>query len=192
MTFKLISVRYLFFGREVLQEMCSVLPEDKQGPVLDDIRKISKERRRHRPDADRMNRTAAVRSSAVTEGGLTGVYKSTSELSVVATCTDGSGNGQQQQQQQTTDFRLSTVGGLMATVRAARRKHSMSATVVYNPAFYDAPVSYDSPNRPSVHSTVVNDPAYQPYLCMTTENGYNPYQHGLQQLQATDPADQQL
>ncbi|XP_025405104.1 uncharacterized protein LOC112679494 [Sipha flava] len=135
----------------VLQEMCAVLPEDKQGPVLDDIRKISKERRRRHRGTTRIVASAVRRSP---DDGLMGVYRSTSELSM-----DGG--------QPTTDrFAAGPVdgtGSLMATVRAARRKQSMSASVVYNPAFYDAPVAY----------AATDNPAGQPYLCMTPENGFS-------------------
>lgn len=150
--------------------MCSVLPEDKQGPVLDDIRKISKERRRHRT-------MARITTSTVCPSGsdsLTGVYRSLSELSTTATAIAGGESSQKVDRLWTgTD----SGGSLMATVRTARRKQSMSATVVYNPAFYDALVT--------VVPVAANNPAGQPYLCMTPENGFSLHQ---QQSDATDPA----
>lgn len=148
--------------------MCSVLPEDKQGPVLDDIRKISKERRRHRGTTRIV--ASAVRRSP--DDGLTGVYRSTSELFVDS----GGGGGTETMADR---FPANTAGGatgsLMATVRAARRKQSMSATVVYNPAFYDAPVAYASANGPPATAVTgaADNPAGQPYLRMTPENGFS-------------------
>lgn len=130
--------------------MCSVLPEDKQGPVLDDIRKISKDRRRYR---------GAARITTA-DDGLIGVYRSMSELSVepavVTTVADEDGAN-----------RSRPGSSLMATVRAARRRQSMSTTVVYNPAFYEAPVAQPSADR--LH----DNPAGQPYLRMTAENGFS-------------------
>lgn len=141
--------------------MCSILPEDKQGPVLDDIRKISKERRRHRS----MARITAATVCPSASDGLTGVYRSLSELSTTVTAVSGGESGQ-------TADRLwagATSGSsLMATVRTARRKQSMSATVVYNPAFYDAPVT--------VVPVATSNPAGQPYLRMTPENGFSLHQ----------------
>lgn len=138
--------------------MCSVLPEDKQGPVLDDIRKISKERRRQRGAAP-PTFAPTICHGRSTADGLTGVYRSTSELSVhVEAPTTEQGGGP----------RTANTGSLMATVRAARRRQSMSATVVYNPAFYDAP---DSPPVATAAAAATN-PAGQPYLRMTPENGF--------------------
>lgn len=69
--------------------MCSVLPEDKQGPVLDDIRKISKERRRLQwPGAARIASSAVRSDASPTADGLTGVYRSTSELSATVAADD--------------------------------------------------------------------------------------------------------
>lgn len=145
-----------------------MLPEDKQGPVLDDIRKISKERRRHWGTARIM--AANVCPSAA--DGLTGVYRSTSELSEAITTSvndESSGDRLANVQPRPADV---DGGSLMATVRAARRRQSMSATVVYNPAFYDAPIA--SNGRSTV--TAVSNPAGQPYLRMTPENGFSLYQ----------------
>lgn len=159
--------------REVLQEMCSVLPEDKQGPVLDDIRKISKERRRHR-GTTRIVASAVRRRSPDDDdnGGLAGVYRSTSELFVDGGC------GGRVLETAADRFPAVTAGStLMATVRAARRKQSMSATVVYNPAFYDAPVAYAPANGPppaaAAATGVADNPAGQLYLRMTPENGFS-------------------
>lgn len=153
--------------------MCSILPEDKQGPVLDDIRKISKERRRQRGDRTIVTAATVARSPA---DGLVGVYRSTSELSVAPIrtadeCTAGNGG-----------LKVATGGDLMATVRAARRKQSVSATVVYNPAFFEAPTAAyarptittpaATPSRQPLAATVTN-PARQPYLHMTPENGFS-------------------
>lgn len=155
--------------------MCSVLPEDKQGPVLDDIRKISKERRRLQWPGGGARVTEAAASSpsnawrsdaSPTAGGLIGVYRSTSELrseppwtaddrDVVGGCVP---------------LRTASGGGLMATVRAARRKQSMSSAVVYNPAFYDAPVTAASG---PASAAAARNPAGQPYLCMTPDNGFS-------------------
>jgi len=141
--------------------MCAVLPEDKQGPVLDDIRKISKERRRQRGAAPISASTAGCYGQSAPADGLTGVYRSTSELSYVAPTTDeGNGHGADV-------LRKADTGTLMATVRAARRRQSMSATVVYNPAFYDAPDSSPVVTLPA------DNPAGQPYLHMTPENGFS-------------------
>ncbi|XP_060862312.1 uncharacterized protein LOC132939253 isoform X1 [Metopolophium dirhodum] len=148
----------------VLQEMCAVLPEDKQGPVLDDIRKISKERRRQRGAASMLASAAAGHGQSAPADGLTGVYRSTSELSyacaMAPTTDEGSGHG-------AGVLRKADTGTLMATVRAARRRQSMSATVVYNPAFYDAPESPTAATLPAIN------PAGQPYLHMTPENGFS-------------------
>ncbi|XP_025191910.1 uncharacterized protein LOC112592137 [Melanaphis sacchari] len=146
-------------------EMCSVLPEDKQGPVLDDIRKISKERWRQRGAAPMTSAsTAMARHGRSATDGLTGVYRSTSELSyvLVTAPTADDGDGRRASGRRTAD-----AGTLMATVRAARRRQSMSATVVYNPAFYDAPDS------PPVATPPAINPAGQPYLRMTPENGFS-------------------
>lgn len=144
--------------------MCAVLPEDKQGPVLDDIRKISKERRRQRGATTTMLTSATDRHDRSPTDGLNGVYRSTSELSYACvaapTTAEGDGHG-------AGVLRKADMGTLIATVRAARRRQSMSATVVYNPAFYDAP---DSP--PVATSPAIN-PAGQPYLHMTPENGFS-------------------
>ncbi|XP_050053254.1 uncharacterized protein LOC114126372 isoform X1 [Aphis gossypii] len=142
----------------VLQEMCSVLPEDKQGPVLDDIRKISKERRRQRVAAPTSAATA-LRGRSPTDQ-LTGVYRSTSELSYAPAPAADEGDGHRASGPRTAD-----AGTLMATVRAARRRQSMSATVVYNPAFYEPP-------QPVAALPAIN-PAGQPYLRMTPENGFS-------------------
>lgn len=149
--------------RKVLQEMCSVLPEDKQGPVLDDIRKISKERRRQRVAApmSAASTATALRGRSPTDQ-LTGVYRSTSELSYAPTPAPAAdeGDGHKASGPRTAD-----AGTLMATVRAARRRQSMSATVVYNPAFYEPP-------QPVATLPAIN-PAGQPYLRMTPENGFS-------------------
>ncbi|XP_060838676.1 uncharacterized protein LOC132920361 isoform X3 [Rhopalosiphum padi] len=150
----------------VLQEMCSVLPEDKQGPVLDDIRKISKERRRQRGAAPAFASSAmAVSRGQSPADGLVGVYRSTSELSYACepapTADEGDGLGSSGRRT------AADAGTLMATVRAARRRQSMSATVVYNPAFYDAPDSAPAATSPAIN------PAGQPYLRMTPENGFS-------------------
>lgn len=156
--------------------MCSVLPEDKQGPVLDDIRKISKERRRRHRGTTRIVASAVHRSP---DDGLVGVYRSTSELSV-----DGG--------QPTADrFPASAADGsctLMATVRAARRKQSMSTAVVYNPAFYDAPVdAYATANGPPA---TVDNPAGQPYLRMTSENGFTLHNRQPRHQRRSEPTTQ--
>lgn len=148
--------------RKVLQEMCSVLPEDKQGPVLDDIRKISKERRRQRvaaPMSAAASTATALRGRSPTDQ-LTGVYRSTSELSYAPTPAADEGDGHRASGPRTAD-----AGTLMATVRAARRRQSMSATVVYNPAFYEPP-------QPVATLPAIN-PSGQPYLRMTPENGFS-------------------
>lgn len=149
-------------GRKVLQEMCSVLPEDKQGPVLDDIRKISKERRRQRVAApmSAASTATALRGRSPTDQ-LTGVYRSTSELSYAPAPAADEGDGHRASGSRTAD-----AGTLMATVRAARRRQSMSATVVHNPAFYEPPP------QPVVNLPAIN-PAGQPYLRMTPENGFS-------------------
>lgn len=168
-----------FCFTQVLQEMCSVLPEDKQGPVLDDIRKISKERRRRcrrqwrqQPDGQWGAARITPASSACPSAayGLTGVYRSTSELSASATTAVAT--------VAETVVDDACAGSLMATVRAARRKQCMSATVVYNPAFYDPPPVAVSINKPSV-----GNPAGQPYLRMTADNGFS-----LHQLRPADRA----
>lgn len=161
------------FDRKVLQEMCSVLPEDKQGPVLEDIRKISKERRRQRDGTVRVISAPAVGLTAATAvDGLTGVYRSTSELSCCTVTAAAAAAGEHGSGDHPPSCPTAGAGSLMATVRAARRKQSMSATtVVYNPAFYDAPVSYASPDERS--ATAANNPAGQPYLRMTPENGFS-------------------
>lgn len=138
--------------------MCSVLPEDKQGPVLDDIRKISKERRRQRVAAP-MSAATALRGRSPTDQ-LTGVYRSTCELSYAPAPAADEGDCQNASGPRTAD-----AGTLMATVRAARRRQSMSATVVYNPAFYEPP-------QPVATLPAIN-PAGQPYLRMTPENGFS-------------------
>ncbi|XP_026811347.1 uncharacterized protein LOC113552700 [Rhopalosiphum maidis] len=150
----------------VLQEMCSVLPEDKQGPVLDDIRKISKERRRQRGAAPAFASSAMAASRGRSPAdGLVGVYRSTSELSYACepapTADEGDGRGSSGPRT------AADAATLMATVRAARRRQSMSATVVYNPAFYDAPDSAPAATTPAIN------PAGQPYLRMTPENGFS-------------------
>lgn len=158
-----------FAGTQVLQEMCSALPEDKQGPVLDDIRKISKERRRRcrrqwrqQPDGQRGAARIAAASGACPSAadGLTGVYRSTSELSAPAAAVA----------ETVAETVADDAGSLMATVRAARRKQCMSATVVYNPAFYDPPADVAvATGRPPA----VDNPAGQPYLRMTADNGFS-------------------
>jgi len=155
--------------RQVLQEMCSALPEDKRGSVLDDIRKISKERRRRRWQRTDVSPRITTRPSAATsDDAPTGVYRSTSELSAVsATCGDETAASR--------DFLWTGDtfrDNLMATVRTARRKQSVSATVVYNPAFYDAPVPYVS----SSNRSAAANPARQPYLRMTPDNGFSLHQ----------------
>lgn len=149
--------------------MCSVLPEDKQGPVLDDIRKISKERRRHWGTA----RITAATVCPTAADGLTGVYRSTSELSeAITTSVHDESGGDRVVNVQCGPADVDGGHSLMATVRAARRRQSVSATVVYNPAFYDAPVA--SNGRSAV--TAVSNPAGQPYLRMTPENGFSLHQ----------------
>lgn len=142
--------------------MCSILPEDKQGPVLDDIRKISKERRRHRVSGgDRTpSTTGGAQLARWPADGLNGVYRSTSELSATA--------GDDRVDCGSPPVAIVGCDGLMATVRATRRKQSITATVVYNPAFYDAPVAYAAPHR-----TQAANPARQPYLRMTPDNGFS-------------------
>lgn len=166
---------------QVLQEMCSVLPEDKQGPVLDDIRKISKERRRRcrrqwrqQPDGRRGAARIAAASSACPSAadGLTGVYRSTSELSAPTAATAAAVAA-------VAETVADDAGSLMATVRAARRKQCMSATVVYNPAFYDPPPGVAVP----IDKPPVDNPAGQPYLRMTADNGFS-----LHQLRPADRA----
>lgn len=164
-------------GRKVLQEMCSVLPEDKQGPVLDNIRKMSKERRGRRvghvDTSNGWSGASRMVTASTADRGLNGVYRSMSELDAVgeAVLADNVYGDRP-----TTRIVGSVTGSLMATVRAARRKQSMSAAVVYNPAFYDAP--YIAPNWPPVgdglQSTAActDNPMDQPYLCMTSENGF--------------------
>lgn len=161
-----------FAGTQVLQEMCSVLPEDKQGPVLDDIRKISKERRRRcrrqwrqQPDGQRgaARITAASGACPSAADGLTGVYRSMSELSAPAAAAAAVA-------ETVAETVADDADSLMATVRAARRKQCMSATVVYNPAFYDPPPDVAVPTgRPPA----VDNPAGQPYLRMTADNGFS-------------------
>jgi len=131
--------------------MCTALPEDKRGPVLDDIRKMSRQgRRRGRANGARFTASA---------DGPAGVYRSTCELRAdggpaadatagLIDCRRTGGRG----------------GGLMAAARAARRERSVSAAVVYNPAFHDAPVLSERPSA---------NPARQPYLRMTPDNGFS-------------------
>lgn len=149
--------------------MCSVLPEDKQGPVLDDIRKISKETRRQWCAATRITAASAARPSAA-DVGLAGVYRSISELSPVPAAAHTTSADDDVHFPPAS---MSLAGSLLATVRAARSRQSMSATVVYNPAFYDAPVAYVAPNSELRLSTAANNPARQPYLYMTPENGFS-------------------
>lgn len=132
-----------------MQEMCAALPEDKRGPVLDDIRKMSRQRRRR-------GRADAARVTASADGPPTGVYRSTCELRADGVpAADGTAD--------LVDCRR-TDGGLMAAVRTARRERSVSAAVVYNPAFYDAPVLSGGPSA---------NPSRQPYLSMTPDNGFS-------------------
>ncbi|XP_050432167.1 uncharacterized protein LOC126840459 isoform X2 [Adelges cooleyi] len=133
-------------------EMCSILPEDKQGPVLDDIRKISKERRRERRDL-----------SMVKDVQTTGVYRSMSELSLTPNTLERVPSA----------MPLRTIStSLISTVRVARRKQS-NVTTVYNPAFYDAPVAYAHTDATNAAAGRFQNPLCQPYLRMTHNNGFS-------------------
>ncbi|XP_050538114.1 uncharacterized protein LOC126903728 isoform X2 [Daktulosphaira vitifoliae] len=141
-------------------EMCAVLPEDKQGPVLDDIRKISKERQRKRRDL-----------SLSQDVQTTGIYRSMSELSL-------SPNLQNVLDSHDTSSitlpdlkNVISENSLLSTLRIARHKQSNNATTVYNPAFYDAPVAFTHNDTSAIGR--VQNPLCQPYLRMTQNNEFS-------------------
>lgn len=145
---------------KVLQEMCAVLPEDKQGPVLDDIRKISKERRRERRD-----------QSTSLDVQTTGIYRSMSELSLSPNSLNVTDSHDTSSITLPDLRKLTSESSLMSTLRIARHQQSNNATTVYNPAFYDAPVAFA--HTDTLANGRVQNPLCQPYLRMTQNNGFS-------------------
>lgn len=163
---------------QVLQEVSTLLPEDQRGQVLDDIQRVSKERRRARKTVgvtlggsgalinrkysnltDQYKRRRAADKKYQSEKTLA-TYRPTDEFFF-----SGSMQGSSSEADVSDAMKhIKLTDTLLGTCRAARSRQNLNA--VYNPVFFERPPAQ------WFHQDTTNtlNPLSQPMLKLTSDN----------------------
>lgn len=165
-TLKLISSKtFSFLCLQILQEVSQLLPEKERIQMLEAIHKINKEQRRGRrrqPYGKSATKSAIqilIMENSKIENYNYETYRPLVELSQLSS--------RDERHLQKPDLITSkpmnkSNDSLLGTCRIARnRQQDTSTGVIYNPAFYDAPITYFNQDA--------TNPTYQPFLRLNAD-----------------------
>ncbi|CAH0381304.1 unnamed protein product [Bemisia tabaci] len=177
----------------ILQEVSLLLPEDQRHQILDDIHKISRERRRHKRTCnERIKKNSATLPRNLKPKGIdfeNATYRSISELALLNETVRKSLKMSKPKDHEVKTLNennalrasflslyedLSKSGTLLGTCRLARSRNTENS-FLYNPsAFYDAPPSFyenisNNLANYSSRSRLYCNPLSQPYLQLTPD-----------------------